>query len=98
VITDSGFGISRSSDARDSQFSLVRSGATGGSNTHPPSAPSVVNGRVNDADQATQHDAKRRDVSASGDAVEVALTKAVEKAAAARRWDVVVQLARELEG
>jgi hypothetical protein len=30
--------------------------------------------------------------------VEVALTKAVEKAAAARRWDVVVQLARELEG
>jgi hypothetical protein len=44
----------------------------------PPYAPSVVNRRVNDADQTTQDDQRRRDVSASGDAVEAALARAIE--------------------
>jgi hypothetical protein len=44
----------------------------------PPYAPSVVNGRVDDADRATQGDARRREVSASGDFVEAALARAID--------------------
>jgi hypothetical protein len=39
----------------------------------------------------------QRPVPAEGDAVEAALAKALEGATAAGRWDVVSQLARELE-
>jgi hypothetical protein len=63
----------------------------------PPYARSVVNGRPNDADQATRDDQRRREVSASGEPVDVALAAAIEGAAAAGRWDLVIQLARELE-
>ena len=65
------------------------------------SAPNVVNRRVNDAEEATRGDDKRREVSASVlpglDAVEVALAEAIRGATSAGRWDVVAQLARELE-
>jgi hypothetical protein len=63
----------------------------------PPYAPSVVDRRVDDADHATQDDQRRREVSASADAVEAALAKALEEATAVRRWDVVAELASELE-
>jgi hypothetical protein len=67
----------------------------------PPYAPSVANGRVNDEDQATRDDQRRREVSASPlpetDVVVAALAEAVKGAASAERWDVVAQLARELE-
>ena len=65
----------------------------------PPYTPSVVNGRVNDADQATQDDQKRREVSASGDVVEAALAKAIEAEVEERRpgWEGrVAALASEL--
>jgi hypothetical protein len=45
-----------------------------------------------------QDDAKQREVSASGDVVEGAIAAALECASAAGRFDVVAQLARELEG
>jgi hypothetical protein len=69
---------------------------------HPaPHAARVVNGRVSDADQATLDDQRRREVSASSppetDAVVAALAEALKRAASAERWDVVAQLARELE-
>jgi hypothetical protein len=68
----------------------------------PPttSAPCVVDRGLNDADHATQGDAKRREVSAlsaPSDAVETALSYALHCAAEAGRFDVVAQLARELE-
>jgi hypothetical protein len=61
------------------------------------SASSVADRRANAAKDATKDDAKRPEVSASGDDVEAALAKALEQAAAAGRFDVVSQLARELE-
>jgi hypothetical protein len=65
---------------------------------HPaPYAPSVVDRRGNDADRATQDDERRRQVSASAIPLEAALAKALEGAAKAGRWEVVAQLARELE-
>jgi hypothetical protein len=75
------------------------------SNPVPTSAPSVANRREKPASDATQDDAKRREVSASypserfpsGDAVETALASALAAAAVAGRFDVVAQLARELE-
>jgi hypothetical protein len=67
---------------------------------HPaPSAPRVVNGRVNDADQATQDDERRRDVSASEDVVEHALARAIEAELEERNagWEArVAVLASEL--
>jgi hypothetical protein len=53
-----------------------------------------------DAYHATQDDAKRREVSAlsaSGDVVECALARALDRASGAGRFDVVAQLASELE-
>ena len=64
------------------------------------SAPGVADRRVDDADQATKGDAKRREVSALAaprDPVEVALSHALYLAAEAGRFDVVAQLAKELE-
>jgi hypothetical protein len=65
------------------------------------SAPSVADGRVSDATEATKDDAKRPEVSASpppeAGAVEAALAEALRGATSAGRWDVVAQLARELE-
>jgi hypothetical protein len=69
------------------------SGATGDRTLTPVG----VKRRVNDADHATQDDAKRREVSASRDVVESALARAIERATAAGRWDVVAHLAKELE-
>jgi hypothetical protein len=67
----------------------------------PPYAPGVVDRHINDADRATQDDAKRPEVSASRlpetDVVEAALAEAIKRATSAERWDVVSQLARELE-
>ena len=64
-------------------------------------APNVADRRVNDAEEATRDDAKRPEVSASpspvADAVEAALVEAIRGATTAGRWDVVAQLARELE-
>jgi hypothetical protein len=60
------------------------------------SAPSVADRRENDAKDATQSDAKQREVSASG-SVEDALGAALARASEAGRWDVVAQLAKELE-
>jgi hypothetical protein len=51
-------------------------------------------------DEATKGDAKQREVSAlsaGGDAVEEALAGALARAAEAGRFDVVAQLAKELE-
>jgi hypothetical protein len=65
----------------------------------PPYAPSVVDRRGNDADQATQDDQRRREVSASGDVVEAALAKAIEAEVEERRpgWERrVAALASEL--
>jgi len=65
---------------------------------HPATgAPNVVNRREADAKQTTQNDERRREVSASTLPVEVALSVALERTAAVGRWDVVAQLARELE-
>ena len=64
------------------------------------SAPSVANGRENDAAEMTKDDATRPEVSALSaptDAVEAALAEAIKVATSAGRWDVVAQLARELE-
>jgi hypothetical protein len=69
------------------------------------STPGVVDRREIPRLDATQDDAKRREVSASHamgpvppiDAVEAALAKALADAATAGRFDVVAQLARELE-
>jgi hypothetical protein len=61
---------------------------------------SVAKSREDDAGDATQGDAKQREVSAlspSGDAVEEALAGAFARAAEAGRFDVVAQLAKELE-
>jgi hypothetical protein len=67
----------------------------------PPYARSVADRRGNDADQATKDDERRREVSASGahdvDAVDAALAEALRAATIGARWDVVAQLARELE-
>jgi|SRR5580658_6020753 NADPH:quinone reductase-like Zn-dependent oxidoreductase len=53
------------------------------------------------AKQTTQDDERRREVSASGgeaaDAVESALAEAIRGATTGKRWDVVAQLAKELE-
>jgi hypothetical protein len=65
---------------------------------HPATgASNVGDRRVDDPDQATQDDERRREVSASEDVVEAALARAIERATAAGRWDVVAQLAKELE-
>jgi hypothetical protein len=57
----------------------------------------VVERRGDDADRATEGDERRREVSASPAAVEHALASALVAAAAASRFDVVAQLAKELE-
>ena len=60
----------------------------------------VVDRRVDDADHATQDDERRLKVSAlsrPGDPVEAALSRALYLAAEAGRFDVVAQLAGELE-
>jgi hypothetical protein len=68
---------------------------------HPATgAPSVVNRRVDDAKQTTQDDARRREVSASGDVVEAALAMAIEAEVETRRmgWEArVALLAAELQ-
>jgi hypothetical protein len=58
------------------------------------SSPSVVDRRENDADRATQDDAKRRDVSASVDVVEAALARAIDAEVSERRagWEARVAL------
>jgi hypothetical protein len=61
---------------------------------------SVAKRRENVVEEATEGDAKQREVSAlspDGDAVEEALAGALARAAEARRFDVVAQLAKELE-
>jgi hypothetical protein len=66
---------------------------------------SVVARRGNDPDQTTKDDVRRREFSASAphvadeaaDGVETALSRALAQAAAAGRFDVVAQLAKELE-
>jgi hypothetical protein len=63
-------------------------------------APKVADRREKDAKDTTRDDAKPHEVSAfadAGAAVEAALTKALAQAAEAGRFDVVGQLARELE-
>jgi hypothetical protein len=68
---------------------------------HPAAgAPSVVNRRVGDAKRTTQGDQLRREVSASGDVVEVALARAIEAEVGARAagWEGrVALLAGELQ-
>jgi hypothetical protein len=64
------------------------------------SVPIVAKRRDDDADRATQDDSMRRRISALsslGDPVEAALARALDCAAQAGRFDVVAQLARELE-
>lgn len=69
------------------------------------SAPSVVDRREITVEETTQDDAKPRevlalsshDLSARCDVVERALAVALVEAAVAGRFDVVAQLARELE-
>jgi hypothetical protein len=69
------------------------------------SVPSVVDRREITVEETTQGDAKplevlalsSHDLSAPGDVVERALAVALVEAAVARRFDVVAQLARELE-
>jgi hypothetical protein len=75
-----------------------------GFETDHASAPSVADRREKPSSDTTQDDFKRREVLAShslepvatGDAVEAALANALAAAAAASRFDVVAQLAREL--
>jgi hypothetical protein len=60
----------------------------------------VAKSRENDVEEATEDDAKQREVlalSPGGDAVEAALAEALARAAEAGQFDVVAQLARELE-
>jgi hypothetical protein len=60
----------------------------------------VAKRRENDAEDTTQGDPKQREVSAlspGGDAVEAALAGALARAAEAGRFDVVAQLAKELQ-
>jgi len=82
--------------------------SNGGSNTPTTSAPSVADRRESTASSATQDDSKPPEVLAlcaseetsstpSTDAVEAALATALVEAATAGRFDVVAQLARELE-
>jgi len=71
-------------------------GATG-FEPHATSAPGVAKSGLEDAERATQGDAKQREVSASGDVVEAALVKALGEASAAGRFDVVALLAGELQ-
>jgi hypothetical protein len=61
------------------------------------SAPIVVDRRVDDADHATKGDAKRREVSASGDVVEAALARAIDAEVEARApgWEGRVALLAE---
>jgi hypothetical protein len=62
--------------------------------------PTVADRRADDADLTTKGDTKRREVSvlsAPGNPVERALSQALYRAAEAGRFDVVAQLARELE-
>ena len=62
--------------------------------------PTVADRRADDADLTTKGDTKRREVSAlsaPGNPVELALSQALYRAAEAGRFDVVAQLARELE-
>jgi hypothetical protein len=69
--------------------------------------PGVADRRENPPGKATQGDSGRREVLASrdatepprrdGDAVEIALADALSKASEAGRFDVVAQLAGELE-
>ncbi|MGO8993583.1 MAG: hypothetical protein ACLQVI_09650 [Polyangiaceae bacterium] len=69
--------------------------------TDEASSLSDANGSLNVAKEATRDDAKRPEVSASpapaADAVEAALAEAIRGATSAGRWDVVAQLAKELE-
>jgi hypothetical protein len=61
---------------------------------------SVAKGCEKEAEDATQDDAKQREVSAlspGDDAVEAALADTLARAAEAGRFDVVAQLAKELE-
>jgi len=91
------FALSRSGHSWLDPGQIV--GATGFESAET-SAPSVADRRVNDADPATKDDATRREVSAlstAGDAIEAALAHALGCAAEAERFDVVAQLARELE-
>jgi hypothetical protein len=62
--------------------------------------PSVVDRRGNNADQTTQDDGRRREVSASEDVVDAALAKAVAAEVEERRpgWEArVALLAGELQ-
>lgn len=64
-------------------------------NPTAPSVSSVADRRSHDADPTTERDASGRQVSASE--VEAALADALSRAAVAGRFDVVAQLASELE-
>jgi hypothetical protein len=72
-----------------------------GFETGETSAAIVADRRENAAVEATKGDGTRPDVTASAapaaDAVEAALAGAICGATDAARWDVVAQLARELE-
>jgi hypothetical protein len=60
----------------------------------------VANRRLDDVNETTKDDERRRGVSAlslGGDPVESALADALKHAAEAGRFDVVAQIARELE-
>jgi hypothetical protein len=72
---------------------VVRGGATW-DRTPTPDAPSVVDRRGNHADRATQDDERRREVSASRDAVEAALARAIEAEVDERKpgWEARVAL------
>jgi hypothetical protein len=70
------------------------------SKTPPTYGHSVAERRENDAEDTTQDDASRRSVSAlspDADPVEAVLAGAIARAAKAGRFDVVAQLAQELE-
>jgi hypothetical protein len=76
-----------------------------GAETVPTPAPTVSEASENTAVQATESDAAPPEVSASSpraderpvDVIETALAKALTEAAGAGRFDVVAQLAKELE-
>ena len=57
---------------------LVRGRSFRGIEHEPPSAPPVAERSGNNAERATEGDAKRREVSASGDVVENALARAID--------------------
>jgi hypothetical protein len=70
------------------------------SKTQPTYVRSVAKSGENDAKRTTQGDAKQREVSTlsqGDDRVEAALAGALARAAEASRFDVVAQLAKELE-